>query len=182
MTDKKVVRINLIANEGNVILSVACTKEDAWVQIHWGQFLGGEQITIADSVEGKQFEEKAVTYRVGDGKAVNDSMIVLGNRTSTQVSRTEAFIEQVRTADKLALQTQPYNEDPLTAVFETKGLTDALNANRPECDWFVRDIIRAEFAEKRKISAEQAKHNSASRTTLSPQKSFLMPTEDALAK
>jgi type VI secretion system protein VasI len=38
-------------------------------------------------------------------------------------------------ADKFIAQTTPYNENPVTAIFETRGLRNALVPLADTCDW-----------------------------------------------
>ncbi|EKK98854.1 hypothetical protein VCHC41B1_3364 [Vibrio cholerae HC-41B1] len=38
-------------------------------------------------------------------------------------------------ADKLVAQITPYNENPLTAIFDTAGLSNALLPLRKTCNW-----------------------------------------------
>lgn len=183
MTDRKIIRVIQQANDTDVVLSIACSKENAWVHIAWNEFLGGQQIGDITSTKGDQFELKDVTYRIGDGQPVTSEMLVLADRTTTQVDGAVALIEKVRAANRLVLQTQPYNENPKTVVFDTTGLTEILNAKRPECDWYVRDIIRAEYAEKKRFAEEEAKNNPLPPPTApEPQKPLRTPDPDALIK
>jgi len=182
MTDQKVIRVYQQAEGSDVILSIACSKENAWVLVLWEDFLGGQRIKNVLSTQGEQFELKNVTYRIGDRQPVTEEMLVLDDRTTTQVGEAGRFIEQVRTANRLVMQTQPYNENPMTVVFDTTGLTEILNAKRPECDWYVRDIIRAEYAEKKRLVEEEAKRNPPPPATPVPQKPMPMPDQDALIK
>ncbi|ANM16335.1 hypothetical protein AMK06_CH01405 [Rhizobium sp. N541] len=185
MTDQKVIQLLVQADDEAVALSIICSKQSAWVHVFWGDFLGGERFDNIGSLEGGQIEVKDVTYRIGEGAPVTEEMLVLDDRTTTQVGDADGFVEKVRTANRLVLQTQPYNKNPKTVVFDTTGLTEVLKAKRPECDWYVRDINRAELAEKRRLAEEDAKKNPPLPTVeVAPaaRGPMAMPTEDALAK
>lgn len=182
MTDQKVIRVTQQADGTDVTLSIACSKQSAWVHIAWNEFLGGQQINDVYSTKGEKFELKDVIYRVGDGQPVTTEMLVLDDRTTTQVDGAVAFIEKVRSANRLVLQTQPYNENPKTVVFDATGLTEILNAKRPECDWYVTDLIRAEYAEKRRLAEEEAKKNPPPPAKPVVQQSWPLPSEDARTK
>ncbi|WP_141502406.1 hypothetical protein, partial [Rhizobium sp. J15] len=182
MTDQKIIRLLVRADDQEVALSIACSKESAWVHVFWGDFLGGERFDKISGQEGEQYEVKDVTYRIGKGTPVTDEMLVLDDRTTTQVGDADGFVEKVRTANRLVLQTQPYNKNLKTAVFDTTGLTEILKAKRPECDWYVRDINRAESAEKRRLEEEDTKKNPRPPTVEvgpAPRGPMAMPTEDA---
>lgn len=182
MTDQKVVRVYQQAEGSDVILSIACSKQNAWVHVLWEDFLGGRRIKNVLSTQGEEFEIKNVTYRVGDSQPITQEMAVLNDRKTTQFGDVVSFIEQVRTSNRLVLQTQPYNENPKTVVFDTTGLTNILTAKRPECDWYVRDILRAEYAEKKRLADEEAKKNPFPPAKPVPHKPMPMPDPDALIK
>ncbi|XPP91702.1 hypothetical protein ACN08N_17410 [Photobacterium leiognathi subsp. mandapamensis] len=41
----------------------------------------------------------------------------------------------MESSNKLIAQITPYNENPLTAIFDTKGLSNALAPLRETCNW-----------------------------------------------
>lgn len=180
MSDRKIARVRLRAEDGNVTIVIACTRDSGWVHVQWNEFLGGQKINNFEK-PGEQFELKPITYRIGDGKPVTEDTLVLDDRTTSQLSDDVKFVEKVRAANRLVLQIQPYNKNPTTVVFDTTGLTEALNVKRPECDWYVDDIVKAEFWEKRRLEDEEAKRNPPPKAEPSvwPHPAL---TEDALAK
>lgn len=150
MTDEKITAIQLVAEDAGrasgVMLSVYCSKENAWATVQWNEFLGG--------TEYSDFELKPITYRIGDGQPVVDDWSVLSDRTTSRITNAPKFMMMVRDADKLVLRVEPYQKNPVTAVFDTKGFKAALLANLPECDWYVRDIQWAEYQERLKKDGE----------------------------
>ena len=147
LNDQKSVNITLLSQEGGYTLGVICRGDASLSAVMWNEFLGGNKVG--------EYELKKVTYRIGGGKASEAEWLVEGDRTTTSILFPEDFIDEVRTSNNLVLQTSPYNSLPKTAVFDTTGLTAVLNAHRPDCNLFLRDILYAEKLER--LEAEKAK-------------------------
>ncbi len=151
LTDEKIIAIELASDQAQstrgVTLSLYCSKRNAWAVVRWNEFLGGTK--SADR------ELKPVTYRIGDGQPRIEEWPVLSDRTTSQIDGAPEFIMNVRDSEKLVLRVEPYQQNPLTAVFDTRGLKAALMANSPECDWYVRDIKWVEHQAKLKAEADK---------------------------
>jgi len=142
MTDQSRVLVSNVGDVG-VVFRLYCDKKGARTRIDWNQFLAGE--------EAEDYRTKDITIRVGDGKPLEETWVVSEDGTSTyRVAHRgdEDFYLALRSADRLVARVEPYQEAPLTATFDTRGLTAILKQARPECEWFIRDILREEFASK----------------------------------
>jgi invasion protein IalB len=133
MTDKKVVLLMVQSREDSVTFGLNCQQSNGSVGVVWGRFLGGDEL---DGIE-----YKSVTYRIDDNKPVEDTWQVMEDRTTTRVIDGPAFIKEVRAGSRLAIKISPYQEMPLTVVFDTHGLTEMLTAHQKDCEPFVRDIL-----------------------------------------
>jgi len=80
-----------------------------------------------------------VTYRFDKEKAVTKTWIGSKSETATFYSRkskdTIKFIQKLMEADKLAVQITPYNEGPTTAVFDVRGLKNAVEEFNDTLGW-----------------------------------------------
>ncbi|TBB02861.1 hypothetical protein [Rhizobium ruizarguesonis] len=130
MDDSRFTMIGLRSEDDGVILGVNCRGSDSTVGIIWDRFLGGEKIGGV--------EYKTVVYRVDDKQPFKTDWPVQPDRSTTLSDAPERFLSEVMSGERLAIRVEPYQKAPLTVVFDTKGLTDALKAHRPECDGFVR--------------------------------------------
>jgi len=155
MTDQKIVTMSLVAEDMDatdpdaVTLIVQCSKENGAAGIAWQhRFLGGEKVG--------EFTSKEMTLRIDQGQPFTEDWLVLDDGTTTRIPNVERLITRVRDAERFVVQTTPYSELPVTAVFDVKGLRDALLAHRPECDWFIRDILWEEYQQKLKASAQSS--------------------------
>lgn len=151
MTDEKIIAIQLASDQAQstrgVMFSIYCSKQNAWAVISWNEFLGGTR--------SGGLELKPVTYRIGDSGPSTENWPVLSDRITSQISDAPKFVTRVRESEKLVLRVEPYQQNPLTAVFQISGLKAALMASSPECDWYVRDIKWAEYQAKLKAEAEK---------------------------
>lgn len=130
MDDSRFVMIALQSEDDGVILGVNCRGSDSSVGIVWDRFLGGEKIGGV--------EYKTIVYRVDDKQPFKTDWPVQPDRSTTLSDAPERFLSEVMSGERLAVRVEPYKKAALTVIFDTKGLTDALTANRPECDGFVR--------------------------------------------
>jgi len=80
-----------------------------------------------------------VTHRLDSGKAIKKTWVGSTNKTATFYSskskNTIKFIQKLMEADKLAVQITPYNEGPMTAVFDVRGLKNVVEEFNDTLDW-----------------------------------------------
>ena len=112
----------LIAEEGEgtygdpVGLIFRCKSNLVEVYIGWNSYLGSDN--------------PIVTTRIGNESAASNSWSISTDNTTTfwpglyqhRTLTDEAFIEKLMTVDRFVAQVIPYNENPITAVFDLTGI------------------------------------------------------------
>ena len=98
---------------GNAVFLVArCKSNSTDLYIGWNDYLGSE----AD-----------VLTRVGDNKAVTERWSLSTDKKATFHRKAIPFLKEMLTSTKLLAQVTPYNESPVTAIFNTSGLENAIS-------------------------------------------------------
>lgn len=124
--DSKTVTLVLDADSGKnrwgkpVFLVARCKSNTTDFYIGWNDYLGSE----AD-----------VLTRVGDNKAVTQRWSMSTNSQATFHRKPIPFLKEMLTSSKLVAQVTPYNENPVTAIFNTAGLENAIKPLRETCNW-----------------------------------------------
>ena len=124
--DSKTVTLVLDADSGKnrwgkaVFLVARCKSNSTDLYIGWNDYLGSE----AD-----------VLTRVGDNKAVTERWSLSTDKKATFHRKAIPFLKEMLTSTKLVAQVTPYNESPVTAVFNTSGLENAIKPLRETCSW-----------------------------------------------
>jgi type VI secretion system protein VasI len=98
--------------------------------INWNNYLGSEG--------------KKVVYRIGDQKASSSTWAISTDGRATFYGRygntyssnkTIEFINKLLEVDTFAAQVEPYGESPVTAVFDIRGLKDAISQYNDILEW-----------------------------------------------
>ncbi len=86
-----------------------------------------------------------VTYRFGTEKAKDSTWLVSTTNTATfygpgfwgttSSKRTIEFIRELTKVDSFVVQVTPYNENPVTAVFDIRGLKEAIEPYNDILNW-----------------------------------------------
>ena len=124
--DSKTVTLILYASDGvsrwgEAIPFVArCQSSATEAYIRWGDYLGGEA---------------RVLTRVGSNKASTQRWTLSTDKQASFALQPIDLLKEMATADRFLAQVTPYNENPVTAIFLTSGLTNALKPLRETCDW-----------------------------------------------
>ncbi len=124
--DSKTVTLLLMADEGKnrwgrpIAMLVRCRSNETDLFIAWNDYLGSE----AD-----------VLSRVGSDKARTRRWSMSTDKKATFHPQPIAFLKSMMEADSLVTQVTPYNESPVTAVFDIKGLSEAIKPLRETCHW-----------------------------------------------
>jgi type VI secretion system protein VasI len=124
--DSKTVTLILDADSGAsrwgkpVYLVARCQSNATDLYIGWSDFLGSE----AD-----------VLTRVGDNKAITQRWSMSTDKKATFHSKPIPFLKEMLTSSKMVAQVTPYNESPVTAIFNTSGLDNAIKPLRETCNW-----------------------------------------------
>jgi hypothetical protein len=127
LTDSPLVTLVLQANSGGLMstpaLVLRCRDNKTEVYINWNQYLGSDDLV-------------RVTSRVGTGKASTDSWPAsTDNEATFYPASYVGLIKRLINADRFVAQVTPYNESPVTAVFELAGLSEKVTPLRRACHW-----------------------------------------------
>lgn len=125
--DSKTVVLALRADSGSskwgkpVTLIARCKSNTTELYISWNDYLG---------------RNAEVLTRVGTQDAITKDWGLSTDSQATFHPRgTISFIKKMMEADKLVAQVTPYNESPVTAIFDTAGLESAIKPLRETCNW-----------------------------------------------
>lgn len=103
-------------------LVLRCKSNETDVYVSWNEFLGSDEISV--------------TARLGKGAASRRTWrLSTDNSASFYPGNAPAFIKEIMAVDTLVLMTTPYNESPITATFEVKGLGEKVQPLRTACKW-----------------------------------------------
>jgi type VI secretion system protein VasI len=129
--DSKTVRLLLVAQSGRsswrgpVTLIARCKSGETDVFIMWRDFLGSDN--------------PRVLTRIGKQKALETTWSLSTDSTATFHTNPVVFLKRIlwETAESTSLvaQTTPYNENPVTAIWDTSGLVNAIKPLRETCNW-----------------------------------------------
>ena len=125
--DSKTVTLILAADSGRskwgrpVALVARCMSNKTELYILWNDYLGSSANVLT---------------RIGSSAAVTKRW---GLSTDKQASfhprDTITFLKEMMDSDRFVAQVTPYNENPVTAVFDTSGLENAVQPLRETCNW-----------------------------------------------
>lgn len=126
--DSKTVTLNLVADSGKsstfrepVILFIRCKSLKTNVFINWRDYLGNEA---------------RVLTRIGQEKAETRRWSLSTNSQATFFPINEIdYLKKLLVVDSFVAQVTPYNENPITAVFDIRGLDNAIKPLRETCRW-----------------------------------------------
>ena len=127
LDDSKTVTLILLAESGTnrwgtpIGLILRCDSHQTDVYVAWSDYLGSEA---------------RVTWRVGDEDAKVAKWSLSTDKEATFYPYDEiSFIKQLLTTDRFVAQVTPYNESPITAVFDLTGLANAIHPLQEACGW-----------------------------------------------
>ncbi len=124
--DSKTVTLILDAESGKntrgkaVYLVARCKSNETDLYIGWNDYLGSEANVLT---------------RVGSNKAITQRWSMSTDSQATFHGKPIPFIKEILSSDKLVTQVTPYNESPVTAIFNTSGLKNAVKPLRETCSW-----------------------------------------------
>jgi len=126
LDDTRTVALTLGATTGEsrfgdpVVLVIRCQSGQVNAYINWNSYLG--------------LEQTPVVARLGTGEAKTQRWSLSTDKKATfYPGDAAAFLDQLLAADRFVAQTTPYNESPITAVFELTGLSAAVKPLREVC-------------------------------------------------
>lgn len=125
--DSRTVTLALEADSGRsrwghpIGLILRCRSNTTDLFIGWNSFLG---------------REASVLTRIGTEAAVTKRWNLSTDSQATFHPRgTIDFIKQMLQSNRLVAQVTPYSENPITAIFDTTGLENAITPLRETCGW-----------------------------------------------
>ncbi|SEP83351.1 Type VI secretion system VasI, EvfG, VC_A0118 [Loktanella sp. DSM 29012] len=135
LDDTRTVTLLLTAEEGKsqsgdpVVLVARCQSNKTEVYAIWDDYLG-------DDSSDAYAEWKRVIVRVGQGEAREERWSLSTDKEATFAPEWPgAFLKELLDEERLVLQTTPYSENPITAVFGIAGLRDVLGELAQTCNW-----------------------------------------------
>jgi type VI secretion system VasI family protein len=124
--DSSTVKLILPATSGkskwnkDIYLVARCKSNKTDLYIGWNDYLGSEAYVLT---------------RVGNKKAITTEWSLSTNSQATFHTKAISFIKSMSKESKLIAQITPYNENPVTAIFDISGLNNALKPLRETCNW-----------------------------------------------
>lgn len=125
--DTKTVVLGLVADSGKsrfgvpVSLVIRCVNNSTDLYINWQSFLGSESVVHA---------------RMGKEEAIEEDWNLSSDQQATIYPYDPvAYIKKMMTSNSFVAQVTPFNESPITAVFDTTGLENAIKPVRDVCKW-----------------------------------------------
>lgn len=109
---------------GKPILVLRCANNLTELYINWDSYLGGKAYVTTRVGREKAFRKYWNTSTDGKGSFYPKSPIKL--------------IRKMIKADKVVFQITPYNESPMTAIFDIKGLENAIEPLAKTCGWKIK--------------------------------------------
>ena len=135
LDDTRTVTLYLPAEFGTsrtgdpVALVARCMSDKTEAYVIWGDYLGDDSSSVYS-------DWKHVTVRVGNGTARQERWGVSTNRESTFAPDwAGSFLKELLDEERLVLQTIPYGQSPVTAIFDVSGLRSVLGYLAETCDW-----------------------------------------------
>ena len=103
-------------------LILRCKSDKTEVYINWRDFLGSDSVRVTTRIGSEEAETK--TWGLSTD-----------NEATFYPDNDIRFIKQLFGNNRLVAQTTPYNESPVTAIFDISGLEDAIVELREVCGW-----------------------------------------------
>ncbi|ABC64923.1 hypothetical protein ELI_14155 [Erythrobacter litoralis HTCC2594] len=134
LDDSKTVVASLAADEGAarfngpVRLVARCQSNQTEAYAIWGEYLGDDSGSVYS-------EFKNVLVRIGDKDAITQRWDISTDKEATFAPSAINFLRELADSKRLVLQTVPYNEAPMTAIFDTTGARQAFQELSETCGW-----------------------------------------------
>tara|TARA_Y100000782_G_scaffold71835_2_gene77680 strand:- start:30493 stop:31086 length:594 start_codon:yes stop_codon:yes gene_type:complete len=126
LDDTNIVYLRIKSDQGidkrgrPISLGLRCKSNKTEMFISWNDYLGGDVW---------------ITSRVGAAKAKRERWSVSTDKTAAFKLRPIPTIKRLIKADQYVAEVVPYNDNPLTAIFDVRGLSEAIKPLRKECGW-----------------------------------------------
>jgi hypothetical protein len=133
--DSKTLVATLKASEGTsssgepVTLIIRCQSKSMELFVNWKDYLGSDSHEAYD-------DWKHILVRVGQDEAVVQRWpLSTDSKASFAPGEPLALIKKILKAQRLVVQTTPFSENPVTAVFQLKGMDVAMKPLAASCGW-----------------------------------------------
>lgn len=113
---------------GTVSIVARCASNTTEFYADWVNYLGDDSRSVYD-------EYKNVEVRVGDNPAASERWSISTDKQATFAPAAVPLLKRMANSDRLVLRTTPYNESPVTAVFDLTGIEEAIRPLAEECSW-----------------------------------------------
>jgi|GEM_PF-502257 len=126
LDDTKTIILALVASSGSnnwgkpISIIARCKSGQTEVFINWNDYLGSEA---------------TVTTRVGSKSAKTSNWSLSTDKKASFAKDSISLLRDMTSSNQLVAQVTPYNENPITAVFDTTGLKTALSPILETCKW-----------------------------------------------
>ena len=118
--DSQTVVMALPADGLSARLILRCKQGEAEVYINWANYLGSDATPVLT--------------RLGEAKAETRRWPLSTDHRATFYPGDDAgFIRQLLSVERLVAQVTPYSESPVTAVFDLRGLNNAITPLKATC-------------------------------------------------
>ncbi|CAN7265223.1 hypothetical protein [Caulobacter sp. LjRoot300] len=112
-----------------ITLTIRCQSNKTELYVNWNDYLGDDSHDVYN-------DWKQVIVRVGTAEATTQRWGISTDSNATFAPGSPvALIQKMGKADRLVLQTTPYNENPVTAVFKLNGMDIATKQLGESCSW-----------------------------------------------
>lgn len=134
LDDSKTSTATLAADEGTsrfngpVRFVARCQSNQTEVYVVWHEYLGDDSRSVYD-------EYKMVDVRVGDAESSSQQWGISTDKQATFAPASIDLLRQMAKQKRLVMQTTPYNESPITAVFDLTGAKAAIGEVAKTCNW-----------------------------------------------
>ena len=103
-----------------ISLGIRCNSNKTEMFISWNYYLGGDVW---------------VTARIGEEKAEKERWNLSSDKRSSFKLRPISMIKRLIKVDRYIAEVVPYNENPMTSIFNVRGLSEAIKPLRKDCGW-----------------------------------------------
>ena len=114
--------------DGPIRFVMRCQSNKTEVYAIWHDYVGDDSRSVYN-------EYKNVEVRVGQETARTERWGVSTDKQATFAPDAIGLLRKMNGANRLVLRTTPYNENPITAVFDLRGFATAAKPIARECGW-----------------------------------------------
>jgi type VI secretion system protein VasI len=113
---------NSIGRPVKPVLFIRCKENTTEVFIAWGVYLGLDSTRVLE-----RLDKQDATTTAWNNSTDNKAVFRRGNKID--------YVKTLMEHDKVLYQVTPYNESPVMASFDLRGLSEAVEPLRDSCGW-----------------------------------------------